>query len=163
MTDMRGKGVAIADTEPLTAGHRIAGMQGQLWSETIRSPQIANYMLFPRTLALAERAWHKAGWEPDYAAGKSYAYGDGSLDAKAMLTDWSGFQARLIPRLAALDRANIHYRIPVPGAQLNEGVLEANAPIAGLTIAYRTDKAPWRIYRGPIAVKGPVTLRTAVA
>ncbi|MEO8301874.1 MAG: family 20 glycosylhydrolase, partial [Rhizomicrobium sp.] len=80
MTNIRGKGAAIADTVPLAAGRHIRGMQGQLWSETVRSPQISDYMLFPRTLALAERAWHKAVWEPDYVAGKSHAFEDGSVD-----------------------------------------------------------------------------------
>jgi hexosaminidase len=159
MTDRQGKGVSIADSAPLTSGHHITGMQGQLWSETVRSPQIADYMLFPRTLALAERAWHRAVWEPDYVAGKSYAFADGSVDTKVLLADWNGFQARLLPRLAELDRVNITYRLPVPGARVTNGQLEANAPIAGLKIQYRTAKA-WRNYSGPVAVNGPVTLRT---
>ena len=37
----------------------IIGMQGQLWSETVRSPSHLHYMVFPRMIALAERAWHK--------------------------------------------------------------------------------------------------------
>ena len=160
MTDRQGKTVSIADTVPLAAGRRIAGMQGQLWSETIRSPQIADYMLFPRTLALAEHAWHKAGWEPDYVAGKSYAWADGSVGTEALLADWNGFQAKLIPRLADLDQASISYRLPVPGARGGGGILQANTPIAGLKIQYRTGKAAWRAYSGPTAVKGPVTLRT---
>ena len=160
MTDRQGKGTVTADTVPLAPGRRIIGMQGQLWSETIRSPQIADYMLFPRTLALAERAWHKAAWEPDYVPGKSYAWADGNVDMKALLADWSSFQAKLIPRLAELDRANITYRIPVPGGRVNGGRLEANAPIAGLKIQYRTGTAAWRAYSGPVAVKGPVALRT---
>jgi hexosaminidase len=159
MTDRQGKGVSLADTVPLTSGHRIIGMQGQLWSETVRSPQIADYMLFPRTLALAERAWHKGDWEPDYVMGKSYAYGDGSIDSKALLTDWNGFQARLLPRLADLDRAKIAYRLPVPGGRVTNGMLEANAPIAGLKIQYRSGGA-WRNYNGPAAVTGAVMLRT---
>ena len=159
MTDRQGKGVAMSDSVPLTAGRRITGMQGQLWSETIRNSQIADYMLFPRTLALAERAWHKAVWEPDYIPGKSYAYADGSVDAKTLLGDWNSFQARLVPRLADLDRAKIRYRLPVPGARLVDGILDANAPIAGMKIQYRAGKAPWKIYRGPIAVQGPVALR----
>jgi hexosaminidase len=39
-------------------------------------------------------------------------------------------------------------------------MLQANAPLAGLKIQYRTGKAPWRIYHGPVAVAGPVALRT---
>ena len=160
MTNARAKGVSIADTVPLAGGHRITGMQGQLWSETVRSPQIADYMLFPRALGLAEHAWHKASWEPDYVAGKSYAWADGSVDTKALLADWNGFQAKLMPRLADLDRAKISYRLPVPGARIANGLLQANTPIAGLKIQYRVGGAPWRTYDGPIAVKGPALLRT---
>jgi hexosaminidase len=144
----------------LAAGRHITGMQGQLWSETVRSPQIANYMLFPRTLALAERAWHKAAWEPGYVAGKTYALGDGSVDTKALVADWNVFQAKLIPRLAELDRMNIGYRLPVPGARLSAGLLEANVPIAGLKIQYRAGDGAWHGYSGPVAVQGPVALRT---
>jgi hexosaminidase len=160
MTDIKARGVVVTDIMPLAPGRQVIGMQGQLWSETVRSPQIANYMLFPRSLALAERAWHKGDWEPDYLAGKTYAYADGSVDMKALLADWNSFQARLIPRLAELDRANISYRLPVPGGRIASGKLEANAPVAGLKIQYRSGAAPWRIYSGPVAVKGPVSLRT---
>jgi len=76
------------------------------------------------------------------------------------LADWNSFQAKLIPRLAELDRAKISYRLPVPGARLADGVLQANAPISGLKIQFRSGGTPWRFYRGPIAVKGPVALRT---
>ena len=48
----------------------------------------------------------------------------------------------------------------MPGARVTGGMLEANAPLAGLKIQYRTGKAPWRTYNGPVAVKGPVALRT---
>ena len=160
MTNARGKGATIADNVPLAAGRHITGMQGQLWSETVRSPQIADYMLFPRTLALAERAWHRGSWEPPYVAGKSYSFADGSVDTGALLADWNGFQARLIPRLAELDRKKISYRLPVPGARVMGGMLEANAPLAGLKIQYRTAAAPWRIYHVPVAITGPVALRT---
>ena len=37
----------------------IVGIQGHLWSETVRNPSQLHYMIFPRMLALAERAWHK--------------------------------------------------------------------------------------------------------
>ncbi|MDP5147389.1 family 20 glycosylhydrolase [Shewanella sp. ULN5] len=48
-------------------------MQGQLWSEMIRSDQQAEFMFFPRLLALVERAWHKAEWELEYDySGKVY-------------------------------------------------------------------------------------------
>jgi hexosaminidase len=160
MSDIKGKGVTIADTVPLAPGRHITGMQAQLWSETVRSRQIANYMLFPRTMALAERAWHRALWEPDYVPGKSHTFADGSVDTVMLLADWNSFQAKLIPRLAELDRANIAYRLPVPGGRIENGQLRANAPIAGLKIQVRIGAAPWRAYTGPFPVKGPVALRT---
>lgn len=160
MIDSNGKGGTMVDTTPLAPGRHIAGMQAQLWSEIVRSNDIADYMLFPRVQALAERAWHKASWEPDYVAGKSYAFGDGGIDMPALLADWNGFQAKLVPQLAALDRAAIRYRLPVPGARIAGGMLEANTPIAGLTIQYRTGKGAWRRYDGPVAVSGKAELRT---
>ena len=160
MTNYIGKGQEITDPTPLAAGHRIAGMQGQLWSETVRSDRIADYMLFPRTLAVAERAWHRADWEPDYVPGKAYSYNDGSIDQAKLLADWKGFQARLAPQLASLDEEGLTYRLPVPGAHVANGLLEANVPLAGLAIQYKLQKGAWTTYKGPVKVTGSVSLRT---
>ncbi len=154
------QGATIADPTPLQPGRRIAGMQGQLWSETVRSDATADYMLFPRTLAVAERAWHRADWEPDYVAGKSYSYGDGAVPADTLAADWQGFQARVVPELKHLDAAGIAYRLPVPGAHIMNGKLEANSPIAGLKIEYRARDGGWKTYSGPVTVSGTVSLRT---
>lgn len=150
----------ISDTVPLTPGHTITGMQGQLWSEVVRTPQIADYMLFPRTLAVAERAWHRASWEPTYVPGKSYAFDDGSVDKAAVQADWQGFQARVSAQLPALDKAGVKYRLPLPGARVKDGRLEANAVPASLKIQYRTKAGSWTAYSGPTAVKGEVRVRT---
>lgn len=42
----------------------ILGIQGAIWSENIRNPERLEYMLLPKLLALAERAWAK---EPAWA------------------------------------------------------------------------------------------------
>ncbi|ESQ75911.1 family 20 glycosylhydrolase [Asticcacaulis sp. AC402] len=152
----------IADTTPLNGG-KIAGMQGQLWSEGVRSAQIADYMLYPRVIALAERAWHTGVWEPAYVPGKTYSWGGGQVNGAALLNDWQSFNARLKPHLAALDKAGVRYRVPVPGARITGGVLEANVPYGGLTIQYRTKGGAWKTYSTPVAVTGPVELRTATA
>ena len=163
MTDLDGRGVTIADTVPLTEGHRVAGMQGQLWTETVRSSQIADYMLFPRTLALAERAWHKAAWEPAYVPGKTYSYGDAAIDPAALAADWGDFQARLAPVLGRLDRQHIAYRLPVPGARIRNGTLEANLDMSGPVILYKANGETWKRYTAPVAVNGPVSVRSASA
>lgn len=45
-----------ADIEPQFQQH-ILGVQGQLWTEYIATPKQAEYMAFPRLIALAEVAW----------------------------------------------------------------------------------------------------------
>ena len=42
--------------QPLPNNFTISGIQGQLWSETVRRDEQAEYMIYPRLLALAERA-----------------------------------------------------------------------------------------------------------
>ncbi len=163
ITDLDGRGVTIADTVPLTGGHHVEGMQGQLWSETVRSSQIADYMLFPRTLALAERAWHTAAWEPAYVPGKSYSYGDGSIDAASLNADWANFEARLAPALVRLTDDGVAWRLPVPGAVITDGKLQANLPMAGPVILYKADNGDWRTYTAPVAVTGTVSVRAASA
>ena len=84
-------------------------MQGQLWSETVRTPSQLHSMIFPRMLALAERAWHKAEWEtPTSSSGR---------DA-ARKADWEKFANTLgYKELARLDKMNIGYHIPPPGGR----------------------------------------------
>ena len=38
-------------------------MQSQLWSEVVRTSEALDSMIFPRLVAMAERAWHRADWE----------------------------------------------------------------------------------------------------
>ena len=160
MKNHDGYGQTIADTVPLTGKGHITGMQGQLWSEGVRSDRIADYLLFPRVQALAERAWHTGDWEPAYKAGQSYSYGDRQVDAAKLLADWQVFNTHLNPQLAALDARGLTYRLPVPGARITGGILEANVPYGDLAIQYRTKGGKWTRYSGPVGVKGTVELRT---
>ena len=82
-------------------------MAGALWSETVRTPEQLHSMIFPRILALAERAWHKASWETEKDLVKRK-----SLKKK----DWEEFANTLgYKELARLDKMNINYRVPPPG------------------------------------------------
>jgi hexosaminidase len=56
----------------MRATPKIRGVQGQAWSETIRTDKQYFKMAFPQVLSVAERAWHKAGWELDWQAGVTY-------------------------------------------------------------------------------------------
>ena len=160
MTDIQAHGQTITDTVPLAEGRRITGMQGQLWSEGVRADSIADYMFYPRVLALAERAWHTGAWEPGYVAGKSYSYGDRQVDGQALLADWQGFNDRLTPRLAELDDEKVAYRLPVPGARITGGIFEANLAYGDLKIQYRAQGGTWATYRDAVAVRGPVEVRS---
>ena len=85
------------------------GIQGCLWGETIRSSKHLQYMAFPRLLALAERAWHKAAWE----------YIENSEDQnRRKQRDWESFVKTLGDKeLPRLENMGIRYRVPIPGAE----------------------------------------------
>jgi hexosaminidase len=150
----------LEDKTPIEAGRRIIGIQGQLWSETVRTDDRVEYMLFPRLLALAERAWHRPQWEPAYNAGQRYEHGDARVNLSAIHGDWQDFSRRLAAHLPMLDEAEIDYRLAPPGARIVGGRLEAVAEFPSLPIEYRVGGGAWQRYQGPVAVNGPVTVRT---
>lgn len=124
------------------------GIQGQLWSETIRSDQQFEYMAFPRLLALAERAWHRADWELDYQADRAF---EGNVtehvDTAALALDWNRFANVLGQKeLAKLDAAGVAYRVPVPGAVIEDGTLTANVQFPTLRIQYKDEDGAWQPY-----------------
>ncbi|MEP9401240.1 family 20 glycosylhydrolase [Sphingomonas silueang] len=161
--DIQQRPLPVADTVPLEPGRGIKGVQAQLWSETVRSDGQVEYMLFPRLLALAERGWRRPAWEPAYVAGAGYGLGDPRVDRAAILADWRGFAGRVGVAQAALDKAGIAYRLAPPGARIVAGRLEAVSEFPGTAIEYRIGTAAWQRYTGPVAVSGPVTLRTRSA
>ena len=84
-------------------------MAGAIWSETIRTPTQFQFMIFPRLLAVAERAWHKSEWENQRNKG---------LRNRLKEKNWEMFANTLgYKELRRLDSIGIHYRIPLPGAR----------------------------------------------
>ena len=133
----------------------IPGIQGLLWSETLKSPQQMEYMLLPKLLALAERAWVQ---NPAWATEKD------SVKAALLYTkNWSQFLnvvgKREMPRLDYY-AGGFHYRVPSVGASTINGNVVANIQFPGLAIRYTTDgKEPTvnsNLYTTPIPRKGPV-------
>jgi hexosaminidase len=45
----------------------VIGTQGQLWTEFVETPELVEYLAFPRLCALAESSWTGAGAWPDFA------------------------------------------------------------------------------------------------
>ncbi|SFJ02810.1 family 20 glycosylhydrolase [Caulobacter sp. UNC279MFTsu5.1] len=166
-TDLHGKPQASKDEHPLQPGVRFGGLQGQLWSETIRSDAQVDYMLYPRMLALAERAWHGASWETPYTPGKAYDPTTGAFTAEMRArrdADWAAFANLLGGReLARLDAAGAAYRIPTVGAVVENGRLRANVEFPGLPIEYRVDGGAWRPYAPDAPVAGKVEARARSA
>ncbi|MGZ2411097.1 hexosaminidase [Sphingomonas sp. F9_3S_D5_B_2] len=159
LKNIQNKPTTMTDTVPLKASASIDGAQANLWSETVRRDSIADYMLFPRLLALSERAWHRGSWEPAYRAGASYSYGDGKVSAQALTSDWDRFAAKMPMHLRALEQAGVKYRLAPPGARVIGGSLQANSEFPQQTIEYRTNGTSWSRYSGPVRVKGKVEVR----
>jgi hexosaminidase len=164
---MRGQDQASKDEVPLAAGKAFTGVQGQLWSETVRSDAQLEYMVYPRLLALAERAWHAADWEIPYQPGKAYDPATGAFTAErraARDADWRRFSSLLGGReLARLDAAGLAWRVPTVGAVIENGRLKANVAFPGLPIEYRVEGGPWTPYVEGASVSGRVEVRARSA
>ncbi|MGH6632592.1 MAG: family 20 glycosylhydrolase, partial [Sphingopyxis sp.] len=161
--NIRAEGKAIEDKPVLAPGHRVAGLQAQLWSETIRTDAQVDYMLFPRLLALAERAWAPAPWTPAYQAGVSYEWGDKRVDAVKLEAGWQDFAGRVAAQFPMLEKIGVAYRVAPPGARIVNGKLEANSMFPGTAIEYRIEGGAWTRHAGPVAVSGAAELRSRSA
>jgi hexosaminidase len=131
----------------------IVGIQGHLWSETVRDKNQLFHMCFPRVLALAERAWHKAEFEKD-----------GKLRKQKLEMEWQAFANLLgYQELRKLDELGVTYRVPLPGAKIESGKLVASSVFPGLKIEYSIS-GQWKEYTAPVAsLSGNVKLRTSSA
>ena len=89
----------------------ILGAQANLWTEYIDSPAKAEYMAYPRAIALAEVLWTPASRK-----------------------DWKGFVQRLDQHLERLDGMKVNYakRLKVPEALISSGA-------DGLQVIWKTD------------------------
>lgn len=127
------------------------GLQGHLWSELIRSDRQAEYMLYPRLLALAERAWHKAPWELDYnGQGAKYDQNTGHFNTtlkQQKAADWQRFAALVgFKEFAKLEQAGRFYRLPSVAAQQQSEGLDAFTLYPGIVIEYQNSLGNWLIY-----------------
>lgn len=131
-----------------TGKKNFKGIQGQIWCETITSHEKLEYMIFPKMIAVAERAW-----------APTPAWSDGNSELQQR--DWNQFTNSLGQReLKKLDHIygdGIGYRIPLPGAKIIEGKLHANTTFPGLDIRYTEDgtepNAKSKLYTVPIETK----------
>ncbi len=136
----------------------LVGIEAPLWSETNRSPTDFEYKLFPKLLAVAERAWAK---DPAWATET-----DETKSEQLYNQAWSEFMhtvgKRELPRLDTV-AGGFQYRIPTAGAKVIDGKLAANVQFPGLTIRYTTDgtepTATSPVYTEPLALTTTIKLR----
>ncbi|OGX90379.1 beta-N-acetylhexosaminidase [Hymenobacter coccineus] len=126
----------------------VLGPQANLWTEYITTPAKAEYMLFPRLLAVAEVAWTPA-------AQKNYA----------------AFLPRMGQQFAYLDAHNINYRVPEPVGldslsmrqQGGQAVFTLRSLVPGARIHYTLDghmpDETTELYTKPLAVPQGARLR----
>jgi hexosaminidase len=164
--DREDKHYTADDTKtPLAAGQKYLGIQGQLWSENVRTDDMVEHKVFPRLLALAERAWHLADWAVPYNyQGASYSSSSSVFTEKMQATrdkKWSGFANTLGQKeFDKLELADISYRLPTVGAIIEAGKLFANIAFPGLTIEYQINDGEWLKYDQAVAVSGSVKVRS---
>jgi hexosaminidase len=137
----------------------IVGLQGALWSETVKNRGRMEYMMLPKLLSLAERAWAP---NPTWATEKDEAK-SGQLYQQA----WSVFTNTLGKHaLPMLDYYNggYQYRIPTPGALAENGTVKVNVQFPGMAVRYTSDgseptvKSP--LVTNAITAKGTIKLKT---
>ena len=150
---------------PLAAGQKYLGIQGQLWSENVRTDDMVEHKVFPRLLALAERAWHLADWAVPYNyQGASYSSSTDVFTEKMQATrdkKWSEFANTLGQKeFDKLEIADISYRLPTVGAIIEAGKLFANIAFPGLTIEYQVNDGQWFQYQQAVTVSGSVKVRS---
>jgi hexosaminidase len=120
------------------------------------------YLVFPKLLGLAERAW---------AASPAWEQAEGHDTRERLLgAAWNEFANRLgqreLPRLCYL-AGGVSYRLPLPGAVVEGGLLKASAAFPGLAIRYTTDgtepTAGSTMYGGPVPAEGTIKLKSFAA
>lgn len=139
---------SFKDMETLkdNAKGNILGMQGLLWGENSKGQEILEYQSFPKLLGVAERAWNMK-----------------MPEIENMDREWAIFSSVLGHYiLPYLDYLNVNYRIPLPGAMIENNILSINIIFRGLVLQYSVNQGKsWKEYddeNRPV-VEGEVLIR----
>ncbi len=122
----------------------ILGVQANVWTEYIRTPDYLEYMLYPRMCAMSEVQW----------------------SAKSR-RDWPDFSRRLEAHLARLDALQVNYAKSIYDVKgsFSAGALQLGTTAAGADIRYTTDgsePAPQSMpYFAPIVLNSSATVKAA--
>jgi hexosaminidase len=138
-----------------TGKDKIAGLQAQLWSETVKGRNMLEYYYLPKLQAFAQRAWQG---QPAWA---------GKVESEKQM-DWSAFMHTLakveVPFMDS-HREGYHYRIPPPGIKEIGGSVFMNSGFPGMEIRYTTDGTePTKdspVYMQPFQVFGNAIIKAS--
>lgn len=153
-----GKHEVVIERLRKEAQSNVIGVEAQLWSETVKGREMMEYYVLPKLMGFSESAWAQPRvWETIEQKGSR----DQEIER-----GWSAFATGLgqreLPRLSYLN-GGYNYRVPVPGAIVDKGVLKANTAYPGLEIRYTLDGTePTRdspLYTHEIPVTAAVKLR----
>lgn len=142
-----------------SAVDNILGIQGQLWSETIKGGDMLEYYYLPKLLGLAERAWYgQAEWG---------SIEDSEQREKAVDEAWNYFAntvaKREFPRLDYIF-GGYTYRIPLPGVKVIDRKVHANLGYPGMIMRYTIDGSDPDVnsaqYEDPFEASGTVKIKT---
>jgi len=112
----------------------IRGIEGLLWSETLKSQDMLEWYAFPKVIAMAERAWAQTpAWSKIENKEKRITELNKSWNVFA-----NALGQRELPRLDYIN-GGINYMIPTPGAKIENGIVKANVAFPGLSIRYTLD------------------------
>jgi hexosaminidase len=159
-TNSMGKPMVFNNVERLKpeARKNIIGVEAQLWGETLKGRDMMEYYTLPKLMGFAESAWSaERPWEN---------IADRNAREKAIQTAWNVFVNTLaqkeLPRLSYLN-GGYNYRVPLPGAVVENGLLKANVAFPGLSIRYTTDGSEptqqSEIYKNPLKVSGLIKVK----
>ena len=128
----------------------IMGAQGCAWAEYMISPEIAQYMIFPRQVGLAEALWSEKSQK-----------------------NWDDFLKRMDDHYLRLDYYNMNYRVDYPAnyGYVNRYLetqvqVELDNIVRNSEIRYTTDGSEpvktSKLYEGPVTLnlETPVTLKS---
>ncbi|MBB6271327.1 hexosaminidase [Pedobacter cryoconitis] len=134
----------------------ILGLKAALWTEKIRNTELLEFMLLPRLVGFAERAWAK---DPAWALEK-----DEAKSELAYQDSYADFKTRVgLIEFPKLDEGGWNYRIPPVGVKITDGEISANTEFPGFNIYYTTNgkepSAKDHLYTKPIKEKGLIKLK----
>src|SRR5690606_35707824 len=141
------------------AQKKIKGLEAQLWGETIKGAEMMEYYMLPKLLGFAESAWaDERPWETMEEVGER---------ENAIRQGWNVFANTVaekeLPKMAIVN-GGYGYRLPPPGAIIEDGMMKANVSLPGLQIHFTLDGTEpdqnSSLYTGPIAISNSIWLKS---